>query len=97
MYPYGDDYDAAACPPTGLDRDSPYPVGGQGCGSGYGVMDLAGGCREWTMAKKGDRKVTKGGGGPGDEEAGTRCAARRTEKPTLALPGLSFRCCVEDG
>ena len=97
VYPYGDTYSDGTCPPSGLNRSSPYTVGShQGCVSGYGVHDMAGGCWEWTFSKINDRKVTKGGYAPGQEVGGTRCAARKDEKPTFAHQNLSFRCCLDD-
>jgi len=86
-----------ACPPSGLNRADPYTVGSFArCKSGYEVYDMAGGCWEWTYTKKNNRKITKGGYQPGGEEGGTRCAARKDEKPSFAHQNLSFRCCLND-
>ncbi len=97
VYPYGDTYTVGTCLPSGLNRSDPYTVGSQeDCVSGYGVFDQAGGCWEWTYTKKDERKITKGGYAPGQEAGGTRCAARKDEKPSFAHQNLSFRCCLED-
>ena len=89
--------DLGACPASGLNRADPYKVGSfERCKSGYGVYDLGGGCWEWTYTKKNNRKITKGGYQPGGEEGGTRCAARKDEKPSFAHQNLSFRCCLND-
>jgi len=103
VYPYGDEYAEGTCPPSGLSTSEPYTVGShESCVSGYGVFDMAGGCWEWTSSKKQERKVTKGGYAPGIgyaagvEASGTRCAARKDEKPAFAHQNLGFRCCVAD-
>ena len=97
VYPYGDEYAEGTCPPSGLSRSAPYGVGShEGCVSGYGVYDMAGGCWEWTSSEKDEGKVTKGGYMAGQEAAGTRCAARKDEKSTFAHQNLAFRCCVDD-
>jgi hypothetical protein len=57
---------------------------------------MSGGCWEWTFSKKNERKITKGGYAPGQEEGGTRCGARKDEKPTFAHQNLAFRCCAND-
>ncbi len=86
-----------ACAPSGLNRGDPYLVGSYPrCVSGYGAKDMSGGCWEWTFSKKNERKITKGGYAPGQEEGGTRCGARKDEKPTFAHQNLAFRCCAND-
>jgi len=97
VYSYGNEYAVENCPPTGLDPDDPYLGGANDrCVSGYGVMDMGGGCREWTSTRGGGRKITKDGWLPGEEQAGTRCAARKEESPVYSHQALSFRCCIDD-
>ncbi len=99
VYPYGPEYDESKCLTTGNKLNGGYETGSSpGCVSGYDVFEMAGGCLEWTYSSKakGDRKITKGGYAPGQEMGGTRCAARKDEKPTYAHQNLTFRCCIND-
>jgi Protein kinase domain/Sulfatase-modifying factor enzyme 1 len=97
VYAYGDDFDEAACAPSGYSAKKPYKTGQfKACKSAYGLYDMSGGAWEWTYTKKDDRKITKGGYAPGQELNGTRCAARKDEKHTFAHQNLSFRCCLND-
>jgi len=97
IYPYGEAFDGEACPPSGYLGGNKYTTGSFArCVSGYDVYDMGGGCWEWTYSKKAERRITKGGYAPGQEENGTRCAARKDEKPTFAHQNLAFRCCIDD-
>jgi len=69
---------------------------GRVCESGYGAADMAGGHREWTCGKRGDRKIAMGGWSKEPERLATRCATRHDETESTALHNLSFRCCIED-
>jgi serine/threonine protein kinase len=97
-YPYGQEFEPDTCLPTGAKLKEPYTIGSdKTCVSGYGVQGMGGGCNEWTFSKaKGDRNIVKGGYAPGQEQGGTRCAARKDEKPSFAHQNLAFRCCVND-
>ncbi len=98
VYPYGQEFDPDACIPTGTKLQETYLIGeDKRCVSGYGVHGMGGGCLEWTFSKaKGDRNIVKGGYAPGQERGGTRCAARKDEKPSFAHQNLTFRCCISD-
>jgi formylglycine-generating enzyme required for sulfatase activity len=97
VYAYGDTFDPNACPSSGYLGANAYTTGSYpDCKTGYDVYDMGGGCWEWTFTKKAERKITKGGTAPGQEENGTRCSARKDEKPTFAHQNLAFRCCLED-
>ncbi len=97
VYAYGNEYEEGTCPPSGYSARKPYKTGQfKACKSAYGVYDMSGGTWEWTITKKDDRKITKGGYAPGQEETGTRCAALKDEKHTFAHQNLSFRCCIND-
>ena len=67
--------------------------------SGWGVMDLSGGLREWTSAvegTKGTRRIVKGGL-RANNERGSRCAFATDESVTYSDNTLSFRCCLDAG
>ncbi len=95
IYAYGDVYDPGPC---GASMDEPYHLGDRsGCMSGYGVMDLSGGLREWTSTvegTKGTRRVVKGGL-KNNNQRGSRCAYAMDESVTYSDGTLSFRCCVD--
>ncbi len=95
IYAYGDIYDPGPC---GDSMDKPYNLGDRpACMSGYGVMDLSGGLREWTSTvegTKGTRRVVKGGL-KNNNGRGSRCAYAMDESVTYSDGTLSFRCCVD--
>ncbi|MCP4805436.1 MAG: protein kinase [Proteobacteria bacterium] len=92
IYSYGDTWDATMC---GGAMDEPYKLGGrEQCVSGYGVIDMSGGFREWTGTTKGSgsRLIVKGGQ-RGNPERGARCAFSVDEAADYAESTLTFRCC----
>ena len=96
IYSYGDSYDEEMC---GRGIDATYHLGdAESCVSGYGVMGMSGGPREWTgsaTGTKGTRRVVKGGL-RANNERGSRCAFAVDESATYADTTLSFRCCLGD-
>lgn len=97
VYAYGDAYDPTLC---GAGMDEAYYLGDRpGCMSGWGVMDLSGGLREWTSSvegTKGTRRIVKGGL-RANNERGSRCAFATDESVTYSDNTLSFRCCLDAG
>jgi len=95
IYAYGETFDPAPC---GGSMDEPYHLGDRpGCMSGYGVMDLSGGLREWTSTvegTKGSRRVVKGGL-KNNAIRGTRCGYANDESITYSDGTLTFRCCID--
>lgn len=95
IYAYGDAYDEAPC---GKSMDEPYALGDRSaCMSGYGVMDLSGGLREWTSTvegAKGTRRLVKGGLRDNNGR-GSRCGFAVDESITYSDGTLSFRCCLD--
>ena len=96
IYSYGDSYDEQMCGP-GVEAN--YTLGdAESCVSGYGVMGLSGGPREWTASaagSKGTRRVVKGGL-RANNARGSRCAFAVDESAGYADSTLSFRCCLDD-
>lgn len=95
IYAYGDAFDKTKC---GEGMDEPYTLGDHAdCISGYGVVDMSGGLREWTntvAGTKGTRRVVKGGLRANDERV-TRCAFAVDESVNFSDGTLSFRCCLD--
>lgn len=95
IYAYGDSYDPTLC---GGGMDEAYHLGDRpGCMSGWGVMDLSGGLREWTSTvegAKGNRRIVKGGL-RANNARGSRCAFAVDESITYSDSTLSFRCCLD--
>lgn len=95
IYAYGDAYDETMC---GRGVDGKYTLGEKDtCVSGYGVLGMSGGPREWTSGvagSKANRRVVKGGL-RANAERGTRCAFAVDEAATYADGSLAFRCCMD--
>ena len=97
IYSYGDAFDEARC---GGGMDTPYHLGDHTqCLSGYGVVDMSGGLREWSATvagSKGNRRVVKGGF-KANNPKGSRCAFSVDESINYADGTLAFRCCLDIG
>ena len=95
IYATGDIANAESC---GDSMDEPYTLGKrQECVSGYGVLGLSGGVREWTgdaHHTKNTRKVVKGGL-RGNAAKGTRCAFTNDEREGFSDEAMGFRCCLD--
>lgn len=97
-FPYGNTWDAGACNTQDTDGEE-RPVVASGswsrCKSGYGVYDLSGNVKEWTVDSfsqvLADRTV-KGGSATRPDWA-TRCAHRENFIGTIRNTDLGFRCC----
>jgi len=96
IYPWGDAFDAEACP-----RQKDGVLGRRPkCQSGYGVADLVGIASEWTASDDfrsrhetdpASKKVIRGAGPVGWLTA--RCAQSRGRDPDQSFGGVGFRCC----
>jgi len=93
VYAYGDDFNVETC---GSDVSEPYSMGARTkCISGYGVMDMSGGVREWTGTAGKDGRYMVKGGLRGSAPRGTRCAFEVDEAQGNAEATLGFRCCLD--
>lgn len=100
-YPYGDDYDAAAC--WGADRPQ---VGvatvksAQACVGGYaGLWDMSGGVAEWVDSCNGEKGMTdachiRGGSSSGSSEQ-LRCDWQSATPRDTSSSFIGFRCCAD--
>jgi hypothetical protein len=83
-YPYGNDYDATACP-LGLS-----PVGPNACEGGFaGLFDMTGNAREWVDSCRGDVCTVAGRGGCRD----TTSQVPYELSGNYLTAGIGFRCC----
>jgi formylglycine-generating enzyme required for sulfatase activity len=97
-WPWGDRFDPTYChmreSQPGTTRPSAvgmYPVDT----SVYGVMDTAGGMREWTTSTYRHGQMVVRGGTWGDDADDCRCASRAGLQPTWRMPWVSFRLVTE--
>jgi len=94
VYSYGDFYDPEFCG-EGLE-DRGYPAGSRPeCRSRWGVFDISGSFREWTMTapqEKETRRIVKGGVRH-NPQRGTRCSFFTDESTGFKDGSMSFRCC----
>jgi len=95
LYAYGDTYQLEAC---GAGVEGAYTLNQDpACQSGFGVMGMSTGPREWTSTQAGtktNRRIVKGGQ-RGNAQKGTRCAFAQDENVDFADNTLSFRCCLD--
>ncbi len=94
LWPWGNRFDATWCHMRESRPGAPrpaaagdYPVD---C-SVYGVLDTAGGMREWTTSVYQEGQVVVRGGTWGDEADDCRCASRAGLQPFFRMPWVSFR------
>jgi len=99
-YPYGEKWDASACNTQDAGGEE-RPIAASGawkkCQSGYGVFDLSGNMKEWTLDSfsqvLADRTVK--GGSASRPDWATRCAHRENFIGTIRNFDLGFRCCKD--
>jgi serine/threonine protein kinase len=92
IYAYDDEFNSKQCPPSGWKLRAYRVSEFQRCLSGYSIHNLGGGLLEWTSSKEGEGYVVKGGA-VGNEQKGTRCAARSVLPPGTKQPHIGVRCC----
>jgi serine/threonine protein kinase len=94
IYSYDDMFDEGMC---GSGVDGSRSLGGNtACISGYGVADMSGNVREWTVSQpkgKENRRVVKGGL-QSNARRGSRCAFSTDENKGYADTTTGFRCCL---
>lgn len=89
-YPYGREYDPAACNTVGADFTprALVPAGSKpGCKSGWGLYDMVGNAAEWTS-----EGYVNGGSSTKDGESGT---CYRSARRTGGGAYVGFRCCAD--
>ncbi len=89
-YPYGREYDPAACNTVGADFTPRALVAGgskAGCKSGWGLYDMVGNAAEWTV-----EGYVNGGSSTKDGESGT---CYRSARRTGGGAYVGFRCCAD--
>ncbi len=98
LWPWGNRFDPTFChmreSRPGVPRPAPvgiYPVDT----SVYGVMDTAGGMREWTTSTYQEGQVVMRGGTWGDDADDCRCASRAGLRPGFRMPWVGFRLVTE--
>ena len=94
QFPWGDGFDPTFChmreSQAGAPRPSPvgrYPIDR----SVYGVLDTAGGMREWTSSTYSAGQMVIRGGTWGDDGDDCRCAGRSGLQPPFRFSFVSFR------
>jgi hypothetical protein len=85
--------------PTGAAWDEKCAGDAKACASGFDVLGLGAGLREWTASdvvptdKDGTRRAAIRGASPGAPPHEHRCAARRGIDPGTQSDDIGFRCC----
>jgi serine/threonine-protein kinase len=97
-WPWGNRFDPTHChmreSRPGVPRPAPVGVYPVDC-SVYGVLDTAGGMREWTTSVYQEGQVVMRGGTWGDEADDCRCASRAGLQPAFRMPWVGFRLVTE--
>lgn len=105
IYSYGDAFNPEVCGTdialdANKDMKSDFPSGKMSdCKSGYGVYDMSGGPREWTLTagRTKDSHVIKGGKKGTQPDNTLRCGYSDEQSVTWADSTTTFRCCMDDG
>jgi formylglycine-generating enzyme required for sulfatase activity len=94
LYPYGDEFEGAACNGVGSDRRQPV-ASSQGCVGGYdGLFDMTGNVGEWIDDCNDAGACPVMGGNFGFPQGSLHCGASDTQPGDAGFPQAGFRCCA---